>query len=166
MENDEKNQALNPEIVPPGMENVGPFKKSRRNPKIAARDALVAQMVAAGVPRSRAAELLGLDGSTGTRIMQRIQGERKGISDLVSPPMDTKLINLLGNYMERGVKIKKIRGSDALGAAKIYADRRYPILRQDAPKPAFQFVKVDISIYNNPDPDDNIAQGNDLPANV
>ena len=98
--------------------------------------------------------------------MQRIQGERKGISDLVSPPMDTKLINLLGNYMERGVKIKKIRGSDALGAAKIYADRRYPILRQDAPKPAFQFVKVDISIYNNPDPDDNIAQGNDLPANV
>jgi len=152
MENEEKKQALDPEIVPPGMENIGPFKKSKRNPKIAIRDAAIANMVAAGISPSKAAQMLGLDPSTGYRALQRIQGEDKGISALVSTERDSRLLSLLDDFMERGKKIKKIRGSDAIGAAKLYADRRYPILRQDAPKPPVIYAKVNINIYQTDKP--------------
>ena len=165
MGNESEKPALNPEIVPPGMENTPAFKKTgKRSEKIRRRDALIAQMVAAGFSAGKAAKILGLADTTGYRAMQRIEGEDKGISGLVSTERDARFLSLIDDYMERGKKIKKIRGSDALGAAKLYGDRRFPILRQDAPPPPMVFAKVDVSVIRIERPRDKAAETKDNPG--
>jgi len=152
MSENDKPQALNPEIVPPGMESTPPFKKPRERSKTRqATDLAVAGLVASGISANKAAGFLGIAPSTAYRAMERLEGEGKEISSLKTVERDERLCALLDAYMDKGKTIDKLKPSDALGAARIYADRSFPVLRQDGPRHEFNFVKVDISLYDRED---------------
>ena len=125
-----------------------PGIKKPRKPKAVQRasDLAFSSLVAAGVPIGKAAKLLGFDPTTGSRIKKRLEQQGEGISSLVSTSRDEKLGKLIDTYLEKGIRVRKIRGSDALGAAKLYADRSFPV-RQEGSKQEYKFVRVDISIY-------------------
>ena len=82
--------------------------------------------------------------------MTRLRAQGEETSGLVSVARDEKLGKLVDNFLDRGVKMKKIKGSDAIGVAKLYADRRYPV-RSEAPPPSRTFVRMDLNIFL-PDP--------------
>lgn len=71
---------------------------------------------------------------------------------LMSADRDAKVVKLLDHMITKGTRLKEIKGSDALSAAKMYVDRRWPV-RQDAPPPLNLFVNIDLSEFR-PDPVD------------
>jgi hypothetical protein len=64
----------------------------------------------------------------------------------MSADRDVKVAKLIDHMVAKGIRLKEIKGSDALSAAKMYADRRWPV-RQEAAPPGRTFIKVDLSIF-------------------
>jgi hypothetical protein len=104
-------------------------------------------MVRSGIPVSKASEMLGFNPSTGYRIMQRQAGE-EGTPALLSAVRDEKLAALVDNFLDKGIKMGagKIKASDALGAGKLYADRRYPIRQENGGGPSMSFVTINLGM--------------------
>ena len=149
-----------PNVVEPSSKDPPAAKKPRkfRRGTSAASDLAILNMVRAGMSAGKAAETLGMNYSSGYKAMDRMKGEGNDVPSLMSTARDEKLTKLLDTYLEKGAKIRKIRGSDALGAAKIYADRRFPV-RQEGSKQEYKFVRVDISIYKTNQENDEPSKG-------
>ena len=67
-------------------------------------------------------------------------------SGLMSQARDKKVAKLVDHFVGRGLLMNDIKGSDALGAAKLYADRRWPV-RSEAPPPARTFIQTNLNIF-------------------
>jgi hypothetical protein len=53
---------------------------------------------------------------------------------------------LVDHFLDKGLKLRKVKGSDAIGVAKLYADRRYPVRNEVAPV-SYSFTNVDLTIF-------------------
>lgn len=127
---------------------LGPRK---RNPIQMASDTAIKALMAKGFSVRKAAEFMGISPTTAQKAMTRLREQGELTSGLVSVARDEKLGKLVDNFLDRGVKMKKIKGSDAIGVAKLYADRRYPV-RQDSAPPPRTFINVDLSVFLNDPP--------------
>jgi hypothetical protein len=67
-------------------------------------------------------------------------------SGLMSPQRDQNAGKLIDHFIGKGLKMKAIKGSDALGAVKMYADRRWPVRTEAAP-PSRTFVVSNLNIF-------------------
>jgi len=87
--------------------------------------------------------------------MQRLRAQTLEIAEdlksgLMSADRDAKVVRMIDHMIEKGARLKEIKGSDALGAAKLYVDRRWPVRQEQAP-PLHLFVNIDLSQFK-PDP--------------
>ena len=72
------------------------------------------------------------------------------ISGLLSAQRDEKTAKLIDHFLDKGLKMRKIKPSDAVSVAKLYSDRRWPV-RVEAPPVSYSFTKVDLNQFL-PDP--------------
>lgn len=87
--------------------------------------------------------------------MQRLRAQTMEIAEdlklgLMSADRDVKVAKLMDHMLDKGIRLKEVKGSDAISAAKMYADRRWP-LRQDSAPASFTFTNVNLSLFL-PDP--------------
>jgi hypothetical protein len=156
MGNDQENQALTPEIEPATPSKENGKKKYQRNQVLQkATEKALRGLISTGISIPKASALLGIDSSTGYRILQRLEEQGEGIKAFLSASRDEKLEKVIDNFLDKGAKLRVVKGSDALGAAKLYADRRYPVRQEQTPG-SVSFVKVDNSINPNDDTPKNI----------
>jgi len=76
-------------------------------------------------------------------------------SGLLSPQRDENAGKLIDHFISKGLKMKQIKGSDALGAVKMYADRRWPTQQAAPGGPPVSFVQINIEsvrLNDNPEP--------------
>jgi hypothetical protein len=64
----------------------------------------------------------------------------------MSPVRDENAGKLIDHFIGKGLKIRTVKGSDALGAVKMYADRRWPVRTEAAP-PSRSFVVTNLNIF-------------------
>jgi hypothetical protein len=62
----------------------------------------------------------------------------------MSPQRDQNAGKLIDHFIDKGLKMKKIKGSDALGAVKMYADRRWPAQQAEPPGPRVSFIQINV----------------------
>ena len=131
-----------PEIITP------PKRKAGRPVKNIASDLAIRQMLANGVPPGITADILGMSPSTISRVKARLAEQGQDIRPLLTPVRDEKIGKFVDRFMDAGIKMstKKIKGSDALGAAKLYADRRYPVRAPDGGGGSVTYTEVNISL--------------------
>ena len=99
--------------------------------------------MAKGFSVRKAAAFMGISPTTAQKAMTRLREQGEDVRGLLSPQRDEKLGRLVDHFLDKGVKLRAVKGSDALGAAKIYADRRYPA--REAPRPeSYSFVQINI----------------------
>jgi len=83
--------------------------------------------------------------------MQRLRAQSLEIAEdlklgLMSADRDAKVVKLVDHMLDKGVRLKEIKGSDALAAAKLYSDRRWPVRTEAAP-PSRSFVVTNLNIF-------------------
>jgi len=101
--------------------------------------------------------------------MQRLRAQSLEIAEdlklgLMSADRDAKVRKLIDHYLDKGIKLKEIKGSDALGAAKLYSERRWPA-RSEAPAPAKTFIQTNLNIFL-PDPQPTVAESLGAPVDT
>jgi hypothetical protein len=141
--------------VPKGLHQSSKPVTRPKNPIRTAAENTIKAMIMQGSSVRKIAAALHIS----TSVVQRVRNEMKALqgtedlkSGLLSPDRDEKLGKLVDHFLDKGVKLRKVKGSDAIAAGKLYADRRWPA-RSEAPPPAQLFVHVDLSIFR-PDPVD------------
>lgn len=87
--------------------------------------------------------------------MQRLRSQTMEIAEdlklgLMSADRDKKVAKLVDHMLDKGVRLKEIKGSDAIAAAKMYADRRWPTRQEQAPA-TFSFANINLNMFL-PDP--------------
>lgn len=134
------------------IETSEPTKKKLRKPRPVqqATELAFKALIQQGLNASKASSFLGMHPSTGAKILKRLKEQGEETSAFLSPLRDEKLGRLVDHYLDKGIKLRNVKGSDALGAAKLYADRRYPVRQEQAP-PVHLFVNIDLSEFR-PDP--------------
>jgi len=115
-----------------------------------ASDTAIKALMAKGFSVRKAAKFMGISPTTAQKAMTRLREQGELISGLMSVERDEKLGKLVDHYLDKGIKLRDVKGSDALGAAKLYADRRYPVRNESAPV-SYSFTKVDLNQFL-PDP--------------
>jgi hypothetical protein len=93
--------------------------------------------------------------------MQRLRAQSLEIAEdvkqgLLSADRDKKVAKLVDHLLDKGMRLKEIKGSDALGAMKMYADRRWPVRTESAP-PSRTFIQTNLNIFlpdSQPTPQD------------
>ena len=87
--------------------------------------------------------------------MQRLRAQTLEIAEdlklgLMSADRDAKVVKLMDHMLDKGIRLKDIKGSDALAAAKLYADRRWPV-HNEMPPLARTFIQTNLAVFL-PDP--------------
>jgi hypothetical protein len=138
----------------PGSYAPGTGRKGKRNPIQQAADLTIKAMLLQGVSHRKIAEALNISAMTVSRVKARICEQAPDAPDLksglLSPQRDQNTGKLIDHFIDKGLKMKKIKGSDAISAAKMYADRRWPV-RTEAPPPSRTFIQTNLNIFL-PDP--------------
>lgn len=117
-----------------------------RNPIQVASDTAIKALMAKGFSVRKTAKFMGISPSTAQKAMTRLRAQGEETSGLVSVARDEKLGKLVDHYLDKGIKLRNVKGSDALGAAKMYADRRWPVRAEAAP-PSRTFVVSNLNIF-------------------
>ena len=83
--------------------------------------------------------------------MQRLRAQSLEIAEdlkigLMSADRDAKVVKLVDHMLDKGVRLKEIKGSDALAAAKLYVDRRWPVRQEHGPV-TFNFANVNLNLF-------------------
>ncbi len=125
-----------------------------KNATQAAMDHVVRAMILQGSSVRATAQALCISPNT----VQRVRNELKELvpegenlkSGLITPFRDERMGALIDHFVSKGLTLKKVKGSDALGAMKVYADRRWPTHQDNAP-PVINFINVDLGQFR-PDP--------------
>ena len=139
---------------PPAKRTIpGPRKPRKTNAVQQAMDVSFKALISQGIPKSRAAKILGLSETAGYKIAKRLQAKGEDVSGLLSAEGDEKLKTLVYRMMDKGAKIRKIKGSDAIGAAKLYADRRFPIRQESGGDTNISFTVVNLNSSPAPGPE-------------
>ena len=122
-------------------------------------------MVQRGISPGKAAELLGLNQATGYRIMAR-QTTDGQVSALLTVQRDEKLAALVDTYLDAGrkKKAKEIKASDALGAAKLYADRRYPTRSDGVGDTNVSFLTINLGLMASGSAPLDVTPAAEMPA--
>jgi hypothetical protein len=123
------------------------------NPIRQAVENTIKAMIQQGSSTRKIAAALNISPNT----VQRVRNDMKALqpagdlnSGLLSPSRDENVGKLIDHFVGKGLKLRKVKGSDALGAVKVYADRRWPV-RSEAPPPARTFIQTNLNIFL-PDP--------------
>jgi hypothetical protein len=131
-----------------------PSGRKRRNPIQQAADLTIKAMLAQGTSIRAIADALHISKTTVQRVKKQMESRPADLPDLnsalLSPQRDEKLGKLVDHFLDKGLKLRKVKGSDALGAGKLYADRRWPV-RSEAPPQVKLYVNVDLGQFR-PDP--------------
>jgi len=110
-----------------------------------------------GLTQEAAAKLIGIHPSSASRYEKRLKdeaaaaGQPDPIQPLMSQDRDEKLGRLVDHFLDKGLKLRKVKGSDAIAAGKLYADRRYPVRSDPAPA-SINFTTVNLIEIANPSP--------------
>ena len=135
-----------------------PTRKVVRKPAAKlAQDLAYKALRSKGLTQEAAAKLIGIHPSSASRYEKRLKdeaaaaGQQDPIQPLVSAARDEKLVRLVDHFLDKGAKLRSVKGSDALGAAKLYADRRYPARSAETP-PAVNFTQVNLIEIRDPSP--------------
>ena len=131
---------------------LGPRK---RTPIQMASDTTIKALMAKGFSVRKAAAFMGISPTTAQKAMTRLREQGEEVQPLLSAQRDEKLGRLVDHFLDKGIKLEAVKGSDALGVAKLYADRRYPA-REAAPPVSYSFSRVNIqeARYDYKPPDD------------
>jgi hypothetical protein len=134
----------------PGSYAPGTGRKGKRNPIQQAADLTIKAMLLQGVSHRKIAEALNISAMTVSRVKARMCEQAPDAEDLksglMSPRRDENTGKLIDHFIDKGLKMKKIKGSDALGAVKMYADRRWPVRTEAAP-PSRTFIQTNLNIF-------------------
>jgi hypothetical protein len=123
----------------------------KKKPLQIAADTTIKALLAKGFSVRKVADTLGVSPTTIQRTKARLRREGEEISGLLTPGRDEKVAQLVDTYIGKGIKIRKIRPSDAIGAAKLYADRRWPLKGQEGGSVSISFTQVNIGTLESPD---------------
>lgn len=135
------------------MERSRKFGSRKKNPIKMASDTAIKALMTKGFSVRKAAEFMGVSPTTVMRVrndMKALQPAEDLKSSFLSPSRDEKLGKLVDHFLDKGTRLRQVKGSDALGAAKLYADRRYPVRQEQAPS-SFSFANVNLNLFL-PDP--------------
>lgn len=139
----------------------GTFKK--RNPAQTAIDITIQAMLRQGAPVRKIAEALNISPSTVNRTKARIRAQNdpgEECPGLLSPRRDELAGKVIDRFLKAGANMKKVKGSDALGAVKLYSERRWPTKRDDAPGPmSFTAVFIHEARIQLPGPASHTTRG-------
>jgi hypothetical protein len=118
-----------------------------------ATDTAIKALIAKGFSVRKAAEFMGISPTTVMRVRKEMtaQAQPGPIQPFGSAARDEKLGRLVDHFLDKGLKLRKIKGSDAIAAGKLYADRRYPT-RSDPAPPAVSYTQVNLVEILDPDP--------------
>ena len=120
-----------------------PQRKIRKSAVQVGQDLAYKALRSKGLTQEATAKALGLHPSSGSRIEARIK-EAEGLTNgLLSPERDENAAKLIDHFINKGLAMKKVKGSDALGAVKLYTDRRWPA-KAEAPGPQVSFVQINV----------------------
>jgi len=132
----------------------GVGRKHKRSPIAQAADLTIKAMLLQGGSLRKIAAALHVSPTTVLAVKKRMLAQAPDAEDLKSSLMssqrDQNAGKLIDHFIGKGLKMKKIKGSDALGAVKMYADRRWPV-RSEAPPPARTFIQTNLNVFL-PDP--------------
>jgi len=131
-----------------------PRKANKRSVAKTAQDIAYKALRSKGITQEQAALMIGIHPSSAWRYEKRLKaeaGDQDLIRPLVSAARDEKLGRLVDHFLDKGVKLRSVKGSDAIAAGKLYADRRYPARTAD-PTPAISFTQVNLIEIRDPDP--------------
>jgi len=119
------------------------------NPIRQAVENTIRAMVQQGSSIRKIAAALNISPNT----VQRVRNDMKALlpaedlkSGLMSPQRDENAGKLIDHFIGKGLKMRTVKGSDALGAVKMYADRRWPVRTEAAP-PSRSFVVTNLNIF-------------------
>jgi len=119
------------------------------NPIRQAVENTIRAMVQQGSSIRKIAAALNISPNT----VQRVRNDMKALlpaedlkSGLMSPVRDENAGKLIDHFIGKGLKMRTVKGSDALGAVKLYADRRWPV-RSEAPPPVRTFIQTNLNIF-------------------
>lgn len=125
----------------------GKSKARKPKPLQVATDLTVKALLAKGASIRKVAEVLGCSPTTIQRIKDRLSAQGEDLkSGLLSPARDENAGKLIDHFIGKGLKMKQIKGSDALGAVKMYADRRWPAQQAAPPGPRISFVQINVDV--------------------
>jgi hypothetical protein len=123
--------------------------KQKPSPVRIAIETTIKAMIQQGSSVRKIAEALSISPNT----VQRVRNDMKALlpaedlkSGLMSPVRDENAGKLIDHFIGKGLKMRTIKGSDALGAVKMYADRRWPVRTEAAP-PSRSFVVTNLNIF-------------------
>jgi len=135
------------------IETTEPTKKKLRKPRPVqqATELAFKALIRQGFNASKASAFLGMHPTTGSKILKRLQDKGEQISGLISAERDEKLGRLVDHFLDKGAKLRTVKGSDAIAAGKLYADRRYPVRTDPAP-PSVVYSQVNLIEIRDPDP--------------
>lgn len=138
------------------VQSYAPGTKRKRNPIQQAADLTIKAMLAQGTSIRAIAAALHVSPTTVSRVKARLCENAPDAEDLKSGLMSPRLgemsVAVVEHFLEKGAKLKRIKGSDAIAAVKTVADRQWP-LRQDSAPPLYMFVDIDLNQFR-PDPPD------------
>jgi hypothetical protein len=117
-----------------------------------ASDTTIKALIVKGFSVRKAAEFMGICPTTVMRVRKEMtaQAQPSEISGLLSAQRDEKTAKLIDHFLDKGLKMRKIKPSDAVSVVKLYSDRRWPA-RVEAPPVPYSFTKVDLNLFL-PDP--------------
>jgi hypothetical protein len=125
----------------------GKSKARKPKPLQVATDLTVKTLLAKGGSIRQVAAVLGCSPTTIQRIKDRLSAQGEDLkSGLMSPVRDENAGKLIDHFIGKGLKMRTVKGSDALGAVKMYADRRWPVRTEAAP-PSRSFVVTNLNIF-------------------
>ena len=150
MQQSDAGKGSEPNLVQPQTYAPGTGRKYRRSPIQQAADLTIKAMLLQGTSIRKIAAALHVSPGTVQTIKRRIQTQAPDAEDLksglMSPQRDANAGKLIDHFIGKGLKMKKIKGSDALGAVKMYAERRWPAQQAAPPGPRVSFVHVNIDV--------------------
>jgi hypothetical protein len=95
-----------------------------------------------GVTQEAAAEALGLHKASGCRIEARLREEGQ-IDGPMSPRLGEMSLAVVENFLKQGARMRKVKGSDAIAAVKVIADRQWPTRSESTAAPV-SFVQINV----------------------
>ena len=132
------------------VQSYAPGVRRKRNPIQQAADLTIKAMLLQGASIRKVAAALHVSPTTVSRVKARICEQAPDAPDLksglMSPVRDENAGKLIDHFIGKGLKMRTVKGSDALGAVKMYADRRWPVRTEAAP-PSRSFVVTNLNIF-------------------
>ena len=125
-------------------------RKPRRAAKHIVTEETIRQLTAQGLGTNKIAEILGMAPDNVSRHKTRMRERGEDLPALVSAVRNEKLGLVVDKFLDAGAKKSlKIRASDVLGAAKLYADRSHPVRRGEDPDGPVSFTQVNFNVTVN-----------------